>query len=262
MSDTPTQNQSEKQRIITRSCALCAQLLLQHGAETALVDELSTRLGLALGMDSVESSISSNAIVLTTIYNKYCLTTARKSMDRGINMQVVSEVQRIVLAAEQQALDYEQVQQMLHNIPQVRHPNWLVVLMVGLGCACFCRLAGGSLDACVLTFVVAYIAMFIRQRMAIWHVHPMINACITAFSATLTCGLIMRFIPVATPSIAMASSILLLVPGFPLINAVSDVFKGHVNTGIARWVIASMLALTTCIGIVMAMSLLGIEQWQ
>jgi uncharacterized membrane protein YjjP (DUF1212 family) len=41
--------------------------LLQHGAESALVEELSTRLGLALGMDSVESAISSNAIVLTTI---------------------------------------------------------------------------------------------------------------------------------------------------------------------------------------------------
>ncbi len=35
-------------------------------AESALVDELSTRLGLALGMDSV-GAISSNAIVLTTI---------------------------------------------------------------------------------------------------------------------------------------------------------------------------------------------------
>lgn len=36
-------------------------------APSALVEELSTRLGLALGMDSVESAISSNAIVLTTI---------------------------------------------------------------------------------------------------------------------------------------------------------------------------------------------------
>lgn len=52
--------------------------LLQHGAESALVDELSTRLGLALGMDSVESAISSNAIVLTTIKDGQCLTSTRK----------------------------------------------------------------------------------------------------------------------------------------------------------------------------------------
>ena len=55
------------QRATTRLCIQCGLFLLQHGAESALVEELSTRLGLALGMDSVESSISSNAIVLTTI---------------------------------------------------------------------------------------------------------------------------------------------------------------------------------------------------
>lgn len=50
--------------------------MLQHGAESALVEELSTRLGRALGMDSVESAISSNAIVLTTIKDGECLTSA------------------------------------------------------------------------------------------------------------------------------------------------------------------------------------------
>ena len=47
------------QRATTRLCIQCGLFLLQHGAESALVEELSTRLGLALGMDSVESAISS-----------------------------------------------------------------------------------------------------------------------------------------------------------------------------------------------------------
>jgi uncharacterized membrane protein YjjP (DUF1212 family) len=37
------------QRAITRLCIQCGLFLLQHGAESALVEELSTRLGLALG---------------------------------------------------------------------------------------------------------------------------------------------------------------------------------------------------------------------
>lgn len=82
-----------------------ADFLLQHGAESALVDELSTRLGLALGMDSVESAISSNAIVLTTIKDGQCLTSTRKNQDRGINMHVVTEVQHIVILAEHKLLD-------------------------------------------------------------------------------------------------------------------------------------------------------------
>ncbi len=50
-------------------------------------------------MDSVESSISANAVVLTTLSHGACLTTTRKNVDRGINMQV-TEVQHIVILAE------------------------------------------------------------------------------------------------------------------------------------------------------------------
>ena len=89
------QAERSTQRAITRLCIQCGLFLLQHGAESALVEELSTRLGLALGMDSVESAISSNAIVLTTIKDGQCLTSTRKNHDRGINMHVVTEVQHI-----------------------------------------------------------------------------------------------------------------------------------------------------------------------
>lgn len=45
--------------------------------------------------------------------------------------------------------------------------------------------------------------------------------------------------------------------GFPLINAVADMFKGHINTGLARWAIASLLTLATCVGVVMALTIWG-----
>jgi uncharacterized membrane protein YjjP (DUF1212 family) len=99
--------------------------LLQHGAESALVDELSTRLGLALGMDSVESSISSNAIVLTTIKDGQCLTSTRKNSDRGINMHVVTEVQHIVIMTEHKLLDATMSKSAFRRSnPCVTHAGW------------------------------------------------------------------------------------------------------------------------------------------
>ncbi|MCO9667057.1 hypothetical protein KU406_23930, partial [Salmonella enterica subsp. enterica serovar Montevideo] len=41
------QEEQSIQRAVTRLCIQCGLFLLQHGAESALVDELSTRLGLA-----------------------------------------------------------------------------------------------------------------------------------------------------------------------------------------------------------------------
>jgi uncharacterized membrane protein YjjP (DUF1212 family) len=59
----------------------------------------------------------------------------------------------------------------------------------------------------------------------------------------------------------MAASVLLLVPGFPLINSVSDMLKGHINMGIARWVFATLLAISVSIGIVASMTLVGVSGW-
>lgn len=148
---------------------------LQHGAESALVDELSSRLGRALGMDSIESSISSNAIVLTTIKDGQCLTSTRKNQDRGINMHVVTEVQHIVILAEHHLLDYKGVEKRFSQIQPLRYPRWLVALMVGLSCACFCKLNKGGWDGAVITFFASTVAMYIRQLLAQRHLHPQIN---------------------------------------------------------------------------------------
>ncbi len=252
----------QRQREVTRLCIECALMLLQHGAESMLVEQLSTRLGLALGVDSVESSISANAIVLTTLKNGYCVTSTRKNIDRGINMHVVTEVQHIVILAEHHLLDPADVKKRLSHIKPLRYPRWLVVLMVALSCGCFCKLNGGGWDASLVAFLASGVAMYIRQLLTSHQMNPLINFCVTAFVATSVSGLLLR-LPIFSHAsqIAMAASILLLVPGFPLINAVADMFKGHVNTGLARWAMASLLTLATCIGVITALSLWGIQSW-
>lgn len=175
-------------------------------------------------------------------------------------MHVVTEVQHIVIMAEHHLLDIKDVHRRFEHIKPLRYPRWLLVLMVGLSCACFCKLNGGGWDGFLVAFIASAVAMYVRQVLTQRQMHPQINFCITAFVATSVSGLLIQYDPFkATSTIAMAASVLLLVPGFPLINAVADMFKGHVNTGLARWAMASLLTLATCIGVVMAMSLWGLE---
>ena len=37
-------------------------------------------------------------------------------------------------------------------------------------------------------------------------------------------------------------------------------FKGHVNTGLARWAMATMLTLATCLGVILAMAVWGVKR--
>jgi len=251
----------DKQREITRLCIQTALLLLQHGVESTVVVQMASRLGVALGVDSVECALTPNAVILSTLSNNHCITTTRKNTDKGINMQVVTEVQRIVIAAEHHIYDLRHVREKLDRIKPLKYNRYLVVVMVGLSCACFSHLAGGDWTIFGITFIASALAMYIRQIISARHFNPLIVFAVTAFVASLVAGSALKYELGNDPQIALASSVLLLVPGFPLVNSLADILKGHINMGIARWVIATVLTFGSCIGIVFALSLLNITGW-
>ena len=252
---------ADKQREITRLCIQTALLLLQHGVESTVVVQMASRLGVALGVDSVECALTPNAVILSTLSNNHCITTTRKNTDKGINMQVVTEVQHIVIAAEHHIYDLRHVREKLDRIKPLKYNRYLVVVMVGLSCACFSHLAGGDWTIFGITFIASALAMYIRQIISARHFNPLIVFAVTAFVASLVAGSALKYELGNDPQIALASSVLLLVPGFPLVNSLADILKGHINMGIARWVIATVLTFGSCICIVFALSLLNITGW-
>ncbi|TCP89770.1 uncharacterized membrane protein YjjP (DUF1212 family) [Cricetibacter osteomyelitidis] len=251
----------DKQRKVTRLCVQTALLLLQHGAESAVIVQMTHRLGIALGMESVECALTPNAVIVTTLNNGHCITTARKNIDKGINMRVVTEVQRIVITAEHKIYDLDKVRSKLEHISMEKYPHWLVALMAGLSCACFAHLTGADWITFLLTFIASAGAMIVRQQLTKLHYNSLIVFAATAFVASLIAGIGLKYQWGNDPQIALASSVLLLVPGFPLVNSIADILKGHTNMGLARWTIATVLTFGACIGIVFALSLLNITDW-
>ena len=106
----------DDQREVTRLCVQTALLLLQHGAESTVVAQMAQRLGLALGVESVECALTANAVIITTLANDHCITTARKNTDKGINMQMVTDVQRIVISAEHKIYNLHMVRKKLAQL--------------------------------------------------------------------------------------------------------------------------------------------------
>ncbi|EGR1133075.1 threonine/serine exporter ThrE family protein [Vibrio cholerae] len=250
-----------KQRAVSRLIAQAGQMLLAHGAESTLVGDIMRRMGLASGMSEVEVSLSASSLVVTTVYKEHCITTARRSPDRGINMRVVTQIQRICIMMEKGILDHSLAQRKLNYISPERYNRWLVVVMIGLSCAAFSRLAGGDWMVFLITLIASSVGMIVRQEIGHRQFNPLINFAATAFVTSVISAQAVIYQLGNKPTIVMASSVLMLVPGFPLINAVADMLKGYINMGIARFVMASLLTLATALGIVAAMSITGIWGW-
>lgn len=250
-----------QQTDIVRLIVRAGMMMLQHGAESNLAEQTTVRLGRALGLESAEVSLTTNGIVITGLYQGRCITSNRRVFDRGINMHVICEIQRLTIQAEKQALDCAQLTELLDAVKPYKYNRWLVVLMVGLSCASFSHLLGGDWQIFAITLAASSAAMFFRQEMAHRHHSPLINFCLTAMLATFIASSAIHWQLGNKPQLAMAASVLLLVPGFPMINAVSDLLKGHVIMGLGRWVFASLLSFAAAFGIALAMTLTGLQGW-
>ncbi len=245
----------QEQREVTRLCAETALMLMQHGSESAVVENMARRLGVALGADRVEVGVFASSLVLNTLSEHHFITTVRRSEDRGINMRTVTEVQRAVLAVEAGELDALGYRARLEGITPFHYPRWLVSVVIGISCASFARLAGADAPGCAVVAVASGVAMALRQLIARLHFSPVVNFFATAFCATSIAGLGEVLKLGTTPKVAAASCVLLLVPGFPLINGVSDMVKGYWSTGMARLVYATLLSAAACAGILLAISM-------
>ena len=126
------------------------------------------------------------------------------------------------------------------------HPM-IVLLTVGFANASFCRLFGGDWIAMGIVFISTLVGFSVKLRMQAQGLNHFLIFILTAFVASL-CASVSLFRP-CTSETALATSVLFLVPGVPLINGVTDIVEGHILIGCSRLVNAFLLIICLAIGL-------------
>lgn len=235
------------------------QMLLQHGADSARVEETVHRLGTGLGCDWMDIVVQPHALIVTTVNNHHFRTKARRVPAMGVNMNVISRIVDLVYQVQDGKLDRFDVRRELVEIDAMRpqYNRWIVVVMVGLSCAAFSRLFGGNWETFMVTWLAASCGMWIRQQMQLLYLNSFLIVIGTAFVSSMIASLAIRLFVNGMQDTALAASVLLLVPGAPLINALEDLINGHTLTGTARGITGVIIALSIALGIWLTLLLTG-----
>lgn len=120
-----------------------------------------------------------------------------------------------------------------------------VMVLVSLANAAFCRLFGGDGPAMAIVMVATMAGMWLKGRMlsagidsrAVWFV------CAFVSSVLGSTGLLFPF--GTAPHVALATSVLYLVPGILFLNSFSDMLYRHYICAFSRF--ADALVLTCCL---------------
>lgn len=134
-----------------------------------------------------------------------------------------------------------------------------VLLLTSAANASFCRLFGGDWAAMLIVFLTTLAGCRIKQIMLEDHRDIRLTFfCASLFSASLSAGGQIFGIG-ATPGIALATSVLYLIPGVPYVNSVSDMLYRHYLCGFGRFMDAAVLTVCLSAGLCAGMLIVGLK---
>ena len=256
-----TPNDNLHQRRCSKLLLDIAVLLMSSGAHTERVNRNIQRLSDSLGFQ-VELFFSLSGITLTTCAKGKPgphYTAFRQIGAYGVHMGVVSAVSRLSWKAYEGRADMNEIWEEVSRIKQLPHyPKPILVLMISLAGMAFCRVAGGELLPVILAGIATGCGFLTRNALLHRGYNLALSVCTAAFVASGLSGLGIVWSLGQSPEIAVATSVLFLIPGVPMINSIIDLMHGHVVVGHARGVMGAVLSFAIAMGIVLSSSILGI----
>lgn len=239
-----------------------ATTLMGAGAHTSRVVHNANRMAESFGYEVHFTIFQKTMTVMVRDYETHeSVTMVRPAKHIALNFRMVAELSSLSWDTYDLNLTPEQAREQYNNIiKQKRISRWVVNLLVACANASFCRLFGGDLIGMGMVFMSTLCAFFVRQEMMNRHMNHSIVFVVAAFISSFIAGLGVYFGWGTTPEIALATSVLFLIPGVPLINSIMDLMEGHVLVGIARLVNATILIISITIGFMISLLMLGFEK--
>ncbi len=235
--------------------------LMQVGSSARQIEKVVGNVAHAAGAEGVEVFVEYSCISVTLGRGEQKITRTSKNPPMGVNECLYRALTNVGLRTEEQGLTATDLRAELLRLHHdaSRHSDWLIALAAGIACAAFGRLMGASWLGVGPIFVAAAFGQILRRKLALQHINVFVSATLVAFLASFVCALTSRRLGSATVTTDMIATVLLLVPGVAVFNALYDILEGRPAIGSARavWVIAMLLFMTA--GVWLAQSLLEVS---
>ena len=230
-------------------------MLMVSGANTERIKITVERIASAFACVP-DLLITNHALMLTLTYpdSNKVFTSVKWMPGMHLNFNLISDIStmswQIVLEKWSVARIAEELK-VLNRKPL--YPRYLVLLLVALAGASFCRLFGGNLTEMAAVFVASFCGLYVRQEAIKLKFNFYVAIFFAAATAALVAGAYFHFHPDEVYSHAFSTSVLFLIPGVPMIHAISDLMDGHTLNGIVRGINVMIMAFAIALGLTIAL---------
>jgi uncharacterized membrane protein YjjP (DUF1212 family) len=260
MGPVPTQPADDELELIRQSgvALRVGRLSLSAGTGSYRVKSSMARVARALGIDRHAAHVTLTEITTTSHRGASFRTEVAEVRTVGINADRLAELERLAgsLAASGRRATVDEITGELDRIERKPplYPDVVNALWAAVACAAFAFLNHGGPVEMAGAFVAAWLGQLTRRTL----LHRGLNQFgVTMLAAALAClaylGLVTVLHGLGATEVRHAagyvSSVLFLVPGFPLVTGGLDLAKLDFSAGLARLTYALMILTSAALAV-------------
>ncbi|MGO4890176.1 threonine/serine exporter family protein [Anaerobacillus sp. MEB173] len=239
-------------------CLLAGEIMLTYGAETYRVEETLERMAKAAGFNNVHSFVTTTGIFLSFEekgHNDFMQMVRIDDRMQDLNkVTLVNQLSREFVAGQ---LEEEEAMERLRMIAKapMNYPIWLIHFASGVAGGAFSYIFGGSLrdmlPAFIAGFIVSVSLLYFERYLRV----KFFAEFMAAFIGGSTAIALVYFGVGMNVDQVLIGTLMPLVPGIALTNAVRDLMSGDLVAGVSRGAEATLTSLSIAIGIALSITL-------
>lgn len=230
--------------------------MLGAGTGSRRVVETMRDVAAALDLDQIQTRVSLTEIVLTVHRRGISRTQTVEVPNPGVNADQIAALQSFArdLPKHVTVREVEERLDAVLSRPK-QWPRWAAPVGAGVACGAFAFLNHGGWVEIVSVFVAAIAGQLLRREL---HRRQLNQLAMTFLAAVLAgliylalsslAGVVFTIDPQRNAS-GLASAILFLIPGFPLMTAALDLARLDLTAGITRLTYATLLTFAAGFGV-------------
>lgn len=223
------------------------KMLLENGAETYRVEDTMERIAKHYGVENVQVFVATTVIILSM--NDYGLSQQIRILTRNNNLEKVvniNELSRKITSG----MTIQQAKSALDDISASRtFPLWMVVLFGGIAASMFLFMFNGSFKDLPITLFAGALGVFVTEGIQRYTKIKFFTEILAAFLIALFALLYVRYSFGVNIDTIIIASVMPLVPGVPITNALRELIRGHFLAGTMKGVEAGLTAIAIGAGV-------------
>lgn len=226
------------------------QIILENGGETYRVEETIWRICAAFGISFADSFVTPTGMI-ATVSDEYNLTTSivKRIKNRTVDLEKISRVNALARSIKSRNLTVDEFYDELLKIEQCpRYNNWLTMLAYAAIAASFTILFGGNIKDTISAFIIGIIIRIISKFGNELNINTFFINSLGGAVTEITALLLVNLGVGTNVDKIVIGTIMSLVPGLAITNAIRDTISGDLVSGLTRAAEAFLIAISIAVG--------------